>query len=166
MPASLQKIIPQIHSSKGGRIVTYPEAATQSFPAYFPVYLVSGAVTAWSTVGTTATSLTTGDNDFLGLALRAASGTTGTDIPVFVFDENTELILPLRHGTTTTSSDYANVTVGSTYTAGLISDILVVNNETTTNGVFTVVEKLPGFATTEDYVPVVVKVVDAARQLG
>jgi len=166
MPATLQKAIAQPHVS-GGRVVTYPEAASQTFPAYFPVKFSSGKVAAWQTVGTTVTSITSGDAaDMIGIALRAASGTTDTDIPILLIDEGTELELPLRHGTTVTSSDYANVEVGLTYTAGLVSDILCVNNETTTNGMFTVIEKKEGVSTTEDYTRVVVKVVDAIRAVG
>lgn len=71
-------LLPAEHHD-GGLLKTYPEAASQSFKHGEFVYLVSGKVTVCASDATS----------ILGMAMRDASGTTDTDIPVLVADQDT-----------------------------------------------------------------------------
>lgn len=88
-----------------GTITHFPEAASQSFKYGDLVTLSSGKVAVLIAPVTGAYVVGTGDVDsagdgaIVGMALRAASGTTDTSIPVWVFNEQSEILLTVMHAT-------------------------------------------------------------------
>lgn len=108
-------------------IAHYPEAASQSFTIGELVYLASGAVTACAT----------DTAQILGIALSAASGTTGTDIPVEIIrPDDIVRIRCTNNGTDTTCE---NLVRGVGYGLYVASNVAYVDKNDTTNDRFDVV---------------------------
>lgn len=141
----------------GDHAVPFLEKASQAFPAFWPVKLTAGQVEAW--VATTGTaSVDTSSTTFVGFAGRAASGTTDTVIPVNIVRTDSVVELPLYHATST-SATHSSITIGSAYPGIAVSGKFYINTTTTDNGCFKIIEKCPGYASTEPYAPVRAKVI-------
>src|SRR3990167_1005409 len=72
---------------------TYPEAATQTYKKGELVYLVSGKVTEFTD------AVDDGTVRVLGIAAVDASGTTDTDAPVWIFNDDTIFVGTVDHTT-------------------------------------------------------------------
>lgn len=140
----------------GDQTKTFAEKASQAFPAFWPVKLTSGQVETWIASTGTAT-VDTSSTTLVGIAQRAASGTTNTKIPVKIIRADSELELPLYHSTSA-SATHSQVTVGASYAGIAINGKLYVDLENTSNGCFKVMSKVDGYSSTEPYAPVRVKV--------
>lgn len=157
MPATLQRF----YAVKGGTdnsIQMYPEAAGQTFKAGDLVTLSSGSVAA---LATSDGAITSSSNKVLGVALRDASGVTGTTIPVKVVDEDTCVLLPVNHGTVANAKP-ANGTIGNQYQLVRSGGIYAIQIDQTTNPVAILWDKIPGMDQ-EQYGPVWVKILLARR---
>jgi hypothetical protein len=105
------------------RIVHLPEAATQTFDQGDLVIISSGKV-----------AVATDDDDVFGVAMRDASGTTDTMIPVYVIHASDKF---LAEASTTT----AQTNVGVAYALVMTSGSMAVNPGSTTTPAF-YIEKL------------------------
>lgn len=100
-------------------ILTFGEAATQSFKAGEVVYLVNGLVTLYSAAGT----------KILGIAMKDASGVTSDSVPVALACDDTIFCANLSGSLTTTIA-----TIGIAYPLAAASNKWHVNTATTTSG--------------------------------
>ena len=143
----------------------YPEAASQTFKMGDLVELVSGKVTQIVAAGNTAGS----SDKVLGMAMRDASGTTDTAIPVVVANDATLFLLPVWH-TTPGSAVTAVTDVGTAYALGhrTVSSVTnyVVTLDDTTDTHIVPVQIADDFAVGEQYGWEWCKVQAAARQFG
>lgn len=90
----------------------FPEAATSDFKKFELVKLSSGKVTQIATIPSAlgvSSSVTDGDL-ILGMALKDASGTEDTVIPVIVANDFTDFLLRI-HNSTATSAQEQDVTL-------------------------------------------------------
>lgn len=75
---------------------TYPEASGQTFKRGDLVYLASGKVTECVAPGS---NLTSSGNEIFGVALKDATGTVDSDIPVAEIRPGFRMVLPVTHAT-------------------------------------------------------------------
>lgn len=119
---------PKVQPSGSGKALyvrSYPEAASQTFKAGELVTLSSGAVAAAAATGSV-----------LGIALKDASGTAGTSIPVHVITPEDLVRIRVYNGTSIVSSD--NATLGASYGFSTVSNSSVLDTSDITNAVFVV----------------------------
>ena len=157
MPATLQRY----YGVKGGAtnaVQIFPEAAGQSFKAGDLVTSSSGSVAA---LAASDGAITNAGNKVLGVALRDASGTAGTSIPVKVIGDEDLVLLPVYHATAS-SAKPANGTVGSQYQLVRSGGVYGIAIDQTSNPVAILCDKLPGMDQ-EQYGPVWVRILAARR---
>jgi hypothetical protein len=100
------------------KIVHLPEAGTQSFVVGDLVIFSSGSI-----------AVATDDDDLFGIALTAASGTTGTMIPVYVITPGDKFIAEA-------SATIAETNKGVAYALVMTSGSMAVNPGSTTSPAF------------------------------
>lgn len=127
---------------------TYPEAASQVFKRGWPVYLVSGKVTACVAAGS---NLDSTGNEIFGIAVNNASGTTDTDCEIILVDGQLEVCYPVTHATAA-SAVTAITQVGSTFQLeNTTGKNMAVPIDDTSNPVFVVTEIAGQYAVGEQY---------------
>ena len=141
---------------KDGNIEMYPEAESQSFKAGQFVYMNSGALTVCDTDCVT----------FVGMALRDASGTTGTMIPVVKATAEQEFLMNVYHATPESAiSAWSQVDGTSTFELIVSSNKCYVDISATSNAAFLITGMYEGDTVGDTYGRVKVKVIQAASQV-
>jgi hypothetical protein len=130
----------------------FAEGAAQTFKAGQPVKLSAGLLIA----------CVDSDTAILGIAVKGASGVTGTPVPVWVCNEDIIFKAKCTGGTP------AAANVGVLYEVDLTATVFTVNLAATTNVMFRVVGLPVGFATTthENFLKVYCVGAHAARQMN
>jgi len=141
-------------SGNSPEILTFPEAASQSFKAGQFVYLNSGKVTACTDDATT----------ILGMAVGDASGTTDEDCEVYVANGDTIFEANVYHSTAS-SAVTAITQVGTCYALQVDSNKCYVDIEDTSNDAFQVRRLSPKDKVGDRYGRVEFQVISSARQL-
>lgn len=137
----------------------YPEAASQDFPAMFPVKWNSGQLVELVDPAVDA-NITTANTGLVGVSGRKASGVTGALVPTYkITKSHPYVVLPLYDSGTPADAIYNNTVRGATYVGRIQDGVFCVNIDTGTSGVF-IVDDFCGNDPTETYAPVRVRVVD------
>lgn len=140
-PAGIQDIDP-------AHIRTWPEAASQSFKAGDLVYLASGKVTLVKAAGN---NLAAADR-IVGMALEDATGTTDTDLQVWMFQPGMTIRLPVYHSGGAASSVTAVSGNGTAYELrNHTGSIWCVDISSTTNNKGRQLDVAKDFAVGEQY---------------
>ena len=137
----------------------YPEADSQSYKTGDFVTLSSGKVASLASTGA---SVTSSDNEVLGVVLRDARNTTSNtalDVPVLLCN-GTEFLVPI-YAASGSNAEQQDVAVGTAYTIFRDSNGVYGVTTTSTNGIAQVVEKLPNLLATDQWEPVWVKILNA-----
>ena len=150
-----EKAVESMRMVDGYVVKNYPEAASQSFKKGELVYLVSGKVTVCSADATT----------ILGMALADASGTTDTEIPVAILDDNARFIANVYHATDA-SAVTAVTNVGVKYAYYVSSNVGRVDIGDTSNDAIIIEELYNGDAVGDKYGRVICRIIPAAQQIG
>ena len=118
----------------------YPEAASQVFKKGDFVYLVTGAVTVGAAIGANAGAI-----KMLGIALKDATGTTGSPIPVVVGTENLRFVLPIA-GAAGATQNASNGDMGTAYEIHRTDyGKWCIDHSSTTNNMIIAVEQHPQY---------------------
>lgn len=109
MAASLTSLPRRYRCTTGSPTIRIlPEDTTGLFKYMEPVYLNSGKVQRIVGISTTVVS-STATGGIIGFALKDASGTVDTDVPVLVTDDRIEVSYPLQAATAITTSSITHV---------------------------------------------------------
>ena len=154
--ATIAQLAAKVVSSH--KIIHLPEAATQSFKKGEFVYLVSGKVTV---LPTTVQS----QSKIAGMALRDASGTTDTAIPIAVAEEGVVFEANVYHSTAA-SAITAVTQVGASYGIKVSSNKQYVNIEDTTNRIAKIKRLSPKDTTGDQYGRVEFEIIGSRCQLA
>mgnify|MGYP000953541087 CR=1 FL=1 len=146
-----------------------PEAASQSFKWGDPVMFSSGKVAAVTLTGSdpTKTLDMSGVAGIIGFALRAATGTADSTIPVAVPLDESEILLPVDHATPA-SAITAVTQIGTSYEMGYYDGVFTVRIDVTSAGDVMVVptEIDTTYPVGEQYGRLWCKVLSAERAFG
>lgn len=164
MPTTLERVF-GINGATNCQLYMGIEADSQTykFGDLVTVPVGTGKVTIIATAGNSFDT----DTDIYGIVLRDGRNTTGhtaNDVPVLPLTGGTRFLIPIYH-TTAASAILANAIIGKQFAGKNVGGICVLDLENTTKPCFTVVDKLPGQSASESFLPVVVGVVQAGRQL-